>query len=302
VLNVVQYGKQLQVDSNGYLLVNLAAGSISGGNLAASTTGSGVPPYADYLGVKISGNLAGVSGLSLTNATPVTVAIVDGNGNQITSFGGGTQYSDGTTQTTPTGTVALGKNPSNVLHSLAIDASGNLLVNLNANAFGTLNVSVQNASIAVTQGATPWVDNLTQVAGTALGSSAIVNYGSTPGASAVPAVNAFITNTVAVSGSVAQSGTWSVTEPSIGAIGSAIPSYGVQIAGANGTNLQSVAVDSLGRQILADTGGEADILASILYEIRAMKTAIVALDNTANPVDFEAASYYDAITGETALP
>lgn len=46
--------------------------------------------------------------------------------------GGGTQYADGTTQATPTGTVALGKNPSNILHSLSLDASGNLNVNLAA--------------------------------------------------------------------------------------------------------------------------------------------------------------------------
>lgn len=42
----------------------------------------------------------------------------------------GTQYADGTTQATPTGTVALGKNGSNVLHSLSLDGSGNLNVNI----------------------------------------------------------------------------------------------------------------------------------------------------------------------------
>jgi hypothetical protein len=65
---------------------------------------------------------------SLTNAKALDVAIVDGSGNQITSFGGGTQYADGATQSTPTGTVALGKNGSNVLHALSLDGSGNLNV------------------------------------------------------------------------------------------------------------------------------------------------------------------------------
>lgn len=35
------------------------------------------------------------TGLSLTNAQPLHVAIVDGSGSQITTFGGGTQYTDG---------------------------------------------------------------------------------------------------------------------------------------------------------------------------------------------------------------
>jgi len=50
----------------------------------------------------------------------------------------------------------------------------------------------------------PWTQNLTQVAGTALGATAIVNYGSTPAAVAVPAVNAFITNTIPVTGTFFQ--------------------------------------------------------------------------------------------------
>lgn len=60
------------------------------------------------------------------------VAIVDGSGNQITSFGGGTQYADGDTQATPTGTVAMGKNPSNLIKALSLDASGYLQVNVAA--------------------------------------------------------------------------------------------------------------------------------------------------------------------------
>ena len=47
-------------------------------------------------------------------------------------------------------------------------------------------------------------NNIAQVAGVSLGASAVVNYGSTPAASAVPGVNAYVTNTVPVS----QSGTW----------------------------------------------------------------------------------------------
>jgi hypothetical protein len=42
---------------------------------------------------------------------------------------GGTQYAQGTTQATPTGTVALGQGPSNVLHAITLDSSSNLFVN-----------------------------------------------------------------------------------------------------------------------------------------------------------------------------
>jgi hypothetical protein len=45
---------------------------------------------------------------------------------------GGTQYADGATQATPTGTVALGKDPSNVLKSLPLTAGGALKVDNSA--------------------------------------------------------------------------------------------------------------------------------------------------------------------------
>jgi hypothetical protein len=81
-------------------------------------------------------------------------------------------------------------------------------------------------TVAVTQGTSPWVvslasttvtntvaENLIQVAGVTLGATAVVNYGSTPAAVAVPAVNAFITNTPAVTlASTTITGTVSVTQ------------------------------------------------------------------------------------------
>lgn len=69
---------------------------------------------------------------SLSGPFIPSVAIVDGSGSQITSFGGGTQYADGATQATPTGTVALGKNGANILHALSLDGSGYLNVNVAA--------------------------------------------------------------------------------------------------------------------------------------------------------------------------
>jgi hypothetical protein len=62
--------------------------------------------------------------------------------------GGGSdvQYADGFTSATPTGTVAMGKNPSNEIRALRLDASNNLNVNIAA-----------QASNLVTQGTSPWV-------------------------------------------------------------------------------------------------------------------------------------------------
>lgn len=130
----------VSLDSSGNLNVNLAAGTISGGNAAASATGAAVPANADYVGVNIAGNLTGVTGHSLTSAKALDVAIVDGSGNQITSFGGGTQFADNAASgTTPTGTLSMGWDSANSkVRALKVDASQNL------------EVLVQNSSIAVT--------------------------------------------------------------------------------------------------------------------------------------------------------
>src|SRR6266481_8435672 len=100
----------LALSAAGNLNVNLAEGTISGGNAAASATGAAVPASADYQGVNIGGNLVGVTGLALGATTKApTVAIVDGAGNQITSFGGGTQFADNVASgATPTGTLSMG--------------------------------------------------------------------------------------------------------------------------------------------------------------------------------------------------
>lgn len=63
-------------------------GSGSGSNAAASATGSAVPSSAGYTGINVSGTLRGWTGLSLGSHFAGTVAIVDGSGNQVTSFGG----------------------------------------------------------------------------------------------------------------------------------------------------------------------------------------------------------------------
>jgi len=87
--------------------------------------------------------------LDLTNANPLTVAIVDGAGDQITAFGGGTQYTDGDTDASITGTAILWEDTADTLRAVSAakplpigDAGGSLTVD-NADitsAAGSLNV------------------------------------------------------------------------------------------------------------------------------------------------------------------
>lgn len=55
----------------------------------------------------------------LTNANPLTVAIVDTSGDQIASFGGGTQYTEGDTDATITGTAFLWEDGANTLATVS---------------------------------------------------------------------------------------------------------------------------------------------------------------------------------------
>ncbi len=54
----------------------------------------------------------------LTNSNPLTTALVDANGDQITSFGGGTQYTEGDTDASFTGTMGLVEGAANAAVTL----------------------------------------------------------------------------------------------------------------------------------------------------------------------------------------
>lgn len=70
----------------------------------------------------VVGNKATIRNLSSNDS--INVAIVDGSGDQITSFGGGTQYSDETTQADPTGTAIMGRDDLNIIRVVSIDNAG----------------------------------------------------------------------------------------------------------------------------------------------------------------------------------
>ena len=100
----------------------------------------------------------------------ITAKLEDATGNAITSTTGaldvniksgssaGTQYAEGTTVATPTGTVALAQDSSNVVKALALDTSGNLNVNVQAGGTGG------NASVSATAAGCPAVRNAWSVA------------------------------------------------------------------------------------------------------------------------------------------
>jgi hypothetical protein len=58
-------------------------------NWGIGATAAAVPANAGYYGINVAGNLRGATGLALGSTFSQTVAIVDGTGAQITSFGGG---------------------------------------------------------------------------------------------------------------------------------------------------------------------------------------------------------------------
>lgn len=153
-------------DTDGNLLVN----SLSGGTVTVSGTVDvdtinnpvDVNILADASGLATDATLTDGTQMTqitdgateaeivpLTNFNGLAVAIVDGNGDQITSFGGGTQYTDGDADATPTGTVALGFDGANV-QALSTDNTGKLNVNLSGTVSLPTGASTEAEQIAQT--------------------------------------------------------------------------------------------------------------------------------------------------------
>lgn len=140
-------------------------GSVSATNPSVSATGSPVPADATYAGMNVSGNLVGLTGTS--------------NGLKV----------DGSGVTQPvSGTVT------------ATQATAG---NLNATVVGTGTFAVQDSTTETNTGTVAGAvtsnvmqGNVKQWDGTALGAPS--NYGTSPGAVAVPGVNAYVTNTPSV--------------------------------------------------------------------------------------------------------
>jgi len=63
----------------------------------------------------VAGDVGILDQFDLTNSNPAAVAIVDGAGTQITSFGGGTQYTEGDTDASITGTAVMWEDTADTL-------------------------------------------------------------------------------------------------------------------------------------------------------------------------------------------
>lgn len=94
----------------------------------------------------------------LSGTYALKTAIVDGSGTQITSFGGGVQYTEGDVDASITGTALMFEDAGNTLSVAPGTAADGLLVNLGAN-----NDVTVSGTVAATQSGT-W--NITNISGT----------------------------------------------------------------------------------------------------------------------------------------
>src|SRR3990167_9200673 len=92
-----------------------------------------VSPPALVFGIKgvdaTSGGYTAFSGDVLGSHFAMDVKLLDGVGNQVTSFGGGTQYADGAGRGTATGTLMMGDDGTNI-QSAHMDSAGDLQIDV----------------------------------------------------------------------------------------------------------------------------------------------------------------------------
>lgn len=130
--------------------ITTIAGAVSGSEMQVDVVGA-LPAGNNVVGqFKITDGTDVADVLDLISSNPLTVAIVDGNGDQITSFGGGTQYTeDAAAAANPVGNALIVVREDGRAGSLTTTDGDN--VALRGNNFGELYVK-HTDSIAVTDG------------------------------------------------------------------------------------------------------------------------------------------------------
>jgi hypothetical protein len=109
-------GNSITVDNGGTFATQVTSISAGDNNIGNVDLASAIPAGDNAIGrVKLTDGTDVADVLDLTNSNPLTVAIVDGSGDQIISFGGGTQYTEGDADATITGTAVMWEDGSNVL-------------------------------------------------------------------------------------------------------------------------------------------------------------------------------------------
>lgn len=118
-------------------------------------TDVGLPAGSSLIGsVRLSDGTDVADVLDLTNSNPLTVAIVDGSGDQITSFGGGVQYTEGATDASITGTAMLWEDTSDTLRP--ISAAKPLPVNIISGSSSGTEYTEGDTDATITGGAILW--------------------------------------------------------------------------------------------------------------------------------------------------
>lgn len=123
---------------------------------------SAIPTGANTIGkMYITDGTDDATVRDVTGAKALDVSIVDGSGSQITSFGGGTQYTEGDVDVSITGTAALAEGPSDTLEALQVDASKNLKVSIevdNVGIGGGVQYTEGDTDASITGTAVMWED------------------------------------------------------------------------------------------------------------------------------------------------
>lgn len=95
------------------------AGAVSGTEMRVDVVAA-LPAGNNVIGqVKLTDGTDVADVLDLTSSNPLAVAIVDTNGDQISSFGGGTQYTEADTDASITGTAILWEDTSDTLRAVS---------------------------------------------------------------------------------------------------------------------------------------------------------------------------------------
>jgi hypothetical protein len=139
-VNISDNGASITVDNAGTFAVQAAqSGSWS---LNSVVPGTGATNLGKAEDAAHTSGAVGVMALAVRNDAGTALAGTTGDyiplstdssgALMVTGGGGGTQYTQGDTQASPVGTVAMGKDSSNVLKALPLDASGYLQVNVAA--------------------------------------------------------------------------------------------------------------------------------------------------------------------------
>jgi len=192
----------------------------------------------------------------LTNSNPLTVALVDGSGDHITSIGGGTQYTEGDTDATIVGTAIMWEDAGNALTpvssskplpvSASIDPTGlatsakqdTIIGHVDGieTLLGTIDADTSNISTKIDT-IVGHVDGLETLIGTTNTTLTTID-------GRVDGIEGLLTTIDGDTGNIVTS--VQLLDDTVATDGSATPTKGILMAGQDGTNAQTVKTDSDG--------------------------------------------------------